>query len=789
MRDLIDFLFATGQFMSHGHCYLWNPALVRVHLLSDLSIGLAYVAISLTLLHLVYRARRDIPFHWMLLAFGAFIIACGGTHLMEVWTIWTPVYWASGGVKVITALASVATAIVLPPLVPKTLRLIQNAKLADEHKHKLEAAHHELERLYEEMKRADALKTQFFANVSHELRTPVALILGPVEKLIESGEVSPRQIRELQVVERNARTLLTHINGLLDLSKLESGRDELREGPVDLAAALRLNAANFEVLAAEHDISLTVEAPQSLTILADPEKLQRVFVNLLANAFKFAPAGGVIQCRAWIEGGRVFTTVRDNGPGVPANLRSAIFERFRQGEDASIGIFGGTGLGLTIAKEFVELHGGSISVGDSPGEGALFTVELPFKPAAAGQRPLEPSEGTVELARNTIDALRVQKTAAAEPVELPAPFSTTPGSPQDDRPLVLVVEDNQEMSRFIADTLTDEYRIAFARDGQAGLEKASLCTPNLILCDVMMPKMSGDALARELRARQEFASTPIVMLTAKADDALRLELLEGLVQDFITKPVGGAELRARIRNLIAIQKNDAALRHSQKTLRALTARLVSAQEQERSRLARELHDGLNQWLVALSLEIGALQDRLADSPDGIRSQLAKLEAKAVDISEEVRRISHRLHPAALEHVGLVTALRSYCAEFSQQAGVKTEFSAQDPPEVLSPEASTCLFRITQEALSNVAKHSQAAEARLTLRRVEGEIQLLIVDAGVGFQVDPEQAKGGLGLVSMDERCRALGGTLSVTSIPRQGTTVEARIPLPHWRIASKVLNG
>ena len=776
MRDLIDFLFATGQFMSHGHCYLWNPALVRLHLFSDLSIGLAYVAISLTLLHLVYRARQDVPFHWVVLAFGAFIIACGGTHLMEVWTIWTPVYWASGGVKVITALASVATAIVLPPLVPKALQLIQNAKLAGERKDKLQAAHSELERLYEEVKRADQLKSQFFANVSHELRTPVALILGPVEKLIESGEVSPQQIRELHLVERNARTLLVHINGLLDLSKLESGRDQLRESPVDLAAVLRLNAANFEALAAEHKISLTVEAPESLTTLADPEKMQRVFVNLLANAFKFAPDGGAIQCRAWIDGGRVFITVSDDGPGVPANLRSEIFERFRQGVDASTGILGGTGLGLAIAKEFVELHGGSISVSDSPAGGALFTMELPLKPPAAGQRPLDPAVGTAELARNMADAVRVQK-MAAEPAELPASASTTPGTPQDDRPLVLVVEDNQEMSRFVADTLTDEYRVAFARDGEAGLEKASLRKPNLILCDVMMPKMSGDALVRALRSRQEFAGTPIVMLTAKADDALRLELLEGLVQDFITKPVGGAELRARIRNLIAIQKNEAALRHSQKRLRALTARLVSAQEQERSRLARELHDGLNQWLVSLSLEIGALQDRLADSPDGIRSQLAALEAKAVDISEEVRRISHSLHPAALEHVGLVTALRSYCAEFSQQAGVKTDFSAQNMPEPLSQEATTCLFRIAQEALSNVAKHSQAAEARVSLRRSGDEIQLLIFDAGVGFQVDPEQARAGLGLVSMDERCRALGGVLSVTSIPNQGTTVEARIPL------------
>jgi signal transduction histidine kinase len=774
MRDLIDLLFATGQYMSHGHCYLWNTALVRMHLFSDLSIGLAYVAISLTLLGLVYRARRDIPFHWVLLFFGAFIIACGGTHLMEVWTIWTPLYWLSGSVKVVTAVASVATAIVLPPLVPKTLRLIQDAKLSGERQRELEAAHRELERLYEEVKRADEVKTRFFANVSHELRTPVALILGPAEKLVDSGELAPGQRRELQVIQRNARTLLTHINSLLDLSKLEAGQEGVRAEPLDLAACLRLTAANFEALAAEQGISLTVEAPESLTVIADAEKLQRVFLNLLANAFKFVPHGGVIQCRMAIEGDSVLATVRDNGAGVPPELRSAIFERFRQGDDPSSRLHGGTGLGLAIAKEFVQLHGGAITVDDAPEGGALFTVKLPRGPAGNADRPaaLEPSEGTKALARHTAETARDERTGVAEgPDTQPAPSLA-----QDDRPLVLVVEDNPEMGRYIATTLANDYRIAFASDGRSGLEKASLEKPNLILCDVMMPGLSGDELVRELRSRAEFSNTPIVMLTAKADESLRVKLLEGLAQDFLTKPVGGAELRARVRNLIGIQENEAALRLTQEALRALTTRLVAAQEQERARLARELHDGLKQSLVGLSLEIGELQDRLG-KPESIRADLAKLEGRVIDISEDVRRISHSLHPASLEHVGLVVALRSYCAEFSKQTGIDTELLADDLLPTLSKEATTGLFRIAQEALTNVAKHSRASGAQIALRQGSGEIQLLIEDAGVGFDVVGERSKGGLGLISMEERCRALGGVLSVKSNQGQGTAVEARIPI------------
>src|SRR5579864_1966929 len=178
MLDFLRWLFSTGDFMSHGHCYLWNLALVRLHAISDLFIGGSYVAISATLVYLVRRAKKDIPFSWMFLAFGTFIIACGCTHLVEVWTLWIPVYWFAGSVKVLTAAASVATAIALPPLIPKSLRLIRTAKLSERRQEQLQRVNADLENEIGERKRMEAELTRSeerFRSLLQNLRVGVTL--------------------------------------------------------------------------------------------------------------------------------------------------------------------------------------------------------------------------------------------------------------------------------------------------------------------------------------------------------------------------------------------------------------------------------------------------------------------------------------------------------------------------------------------------------------------------------------------------------------------------------------
>jgi signal transduction histidine kinase len=422
------------------------------------------------------------------------------------------------------------------------------AREVQEANRRLEAANQELARLYEKTKELDQMKTRFFSNVSHELRTPLALILGPTDKLLATSHLDGSARHNLEVIARNARTLLRHVNDLLDIAKLEAGQMQLRCADVDLAPLVRLTAAHFETLAQERRIALAVETPPTALAHADPEKLQRVVLNLLANAFKFTPDGGRVRCLVDAAGETIAVAIEDSGPGVPSALREAIFERFRQGDDGLTRRFGGTGLGLAIAKEFVELHGGSITVGDAPEGGALFKVVLPL--AAPTRMDLSPAASEHRIAEDV----------ARQAVEdlCPCPDSvmsaTAEPSAETGAALVLVVEDNPDMSRFIVETLAPTYRTATARDGREGLETARTLRPDLIISDMMMPGMSGEQLVHAVRAHPDLDSVPIVMLTAKADDELRVHLLAAGAQDYLIKPFAAAELRARVRNLITAKR-------------------------------------------------------------------------------------------------------------------------------------------------------------------------------------------------------------------------------------------
>jgi PAS domain S-box-containing protein len=560
---MLNGLIAIGVsgFIPHGHCYLWKPGLVGLHLTSDVLIGFAYLSISLTLVDLVRRIQ--LPFRSMFLAFGLFIAACGATHFMAVLTLWQPVYWLSGGVKVITALASVATAVLLPPLIPQAVVLVQSAALAEDRRLKLETTNQEMAKLYQQVKELDQLKTQFFANISHDLRTPLTLVLGLTQRLCQQATnpeqaIASEQVNDLVMIDRNARILLKQVNDLLDLAKLEAKKMELCYGDVDLAGVIRLTAAYFETIAHNRQVTFLVSTPPSLSAQVDPEKLERVIINLLSNAFKAVPTGGRVSCRLEKQADQVLITVEDTGPGIAVELRQIIFERFQQGNlDQTAG---GTGLGLAIAKEFVELHQGKIAVDTAPGGGASFTVTLPISAPAettvmtdwVRDRPLPGEHTGVNAAEQAIAALQMD-TSEPSLSESLEPLSELSSEP-DSRPLVLVVEDNPDMRQFVQKSLDSTYRVVTASDGQQGLEAAIALHPDLVLTDLMMPQMNGDALVRELRSRPELDTTPIVLLTARSDSELMVKLLQAGAQDYLTKPVLSQELQVRVANLIGIKQ-------------------------------------------------------------------------------------------------------------------------------------------------------------------------------------------------------------------------------------------
>jgi len=466
--DLAGRILAS-DFLPHLYCYLAKPGLVWTHVVADSFIALSYLIISVTLVYLVHRGRRDIPFHWMFLAFGSFIVACGGTHLMEVITVWVPVYVLSAGVKVLTALVSLATAVLLPFTVPHILSLVHTAK---------------------------------------------------------ASEAAEGRFRDL----------------------LEA-------------------------------------APDAMVVVDQAGKI--VLINTQTE--------------------RLFGYKREEVLG--REMEALIPERFRE----------------------------------------LYRDQrMNF---AAGPR-VRPMEAKLELCG-------LRKAGAEFPVEVSlGPIDTEDGT-----------------------LVTSAIR------------------------DITERKRAEEALA------------------------------------------------------------------------SVSRRLIEAQEQERTRIARELHDDIVQRLALLSIRLDQLQQGPPDLPAEVRSRMDELGKQSSEIANDIQSLSHELHSAKLELLGLAAAMKGFCKEFGERQKVEVDFKSHDLPDVLPPDFSLCLFRVLQEALRNAAKHSGARNFEARLWGTPGEAHLTVSDSGVGFDKKAAKVSPGLGLISMEERLKLLNGTFSVESQPQRGTTIHARLPL------------
>lgn len=818
-------LFASEGFLPHLYCYLEKPGLVLLHVVSDSLIGLAYVAISATLTYLVYRARRDIPFHWVLLAFGLFIITCGATHFMEVWTtLWTPVYWLAGNIKLMTAIASVATAVILPPLIPKTLALVQSAKISEERRIKLESTHAELAELYTQIKEQDRLKTQFFANISHELRTPLTLVLGPAQRLLESDRLTTNERQNLETIDRNARLLLKHVNDLLDLSKIEAGKMTANAIETDLAQLVRFTAAHFELFATERQIAYTVETAESAPARIDPEKIQRVLLNLLSNAFKFTPTGGKVRCLLRIEEGDARLSVQDSGPGVRPELRQVIFEPFRQGDESATRRFGGTGLGLSIANEFVALHGGRITVGDAPIGGAQFDITLPLV-ASPGEEKRSTSGPAAEipfpLSQPFIDLETQRKRPAQDMQSAQPPSATANEGVETTLPLVLVVEDNPAVNRFITESLTPHYRVVNALNGQEGLEKALAHKPDLILSDIMMPEMSGDRMIREIRAHSEMDMVPIIVLTAKADDELSVRMLRQGAQEYLIKPFPVEALRTRVGNLIAIKQTrellqqEVAAQHQDLVMlaneivlhkRALQQKTAQAEEASRlktqflSNVSHELRTPLHAIIGYTSLTLdgtyGPFDPALRPAMEGVTRNAEGLLLLVDDLLDLTRIEAGKLaiEPSSLDIILLLRETASGIQPLLEEKRLVLQWRLADPTPNIESDGIR-VGQILTNLLANAVKFTQ--QGKITIGTEDhperGGIAIWIQDTGIGIpeeelpkifdtfhQVDGASTREfggvGLGLAIVKELAGLLQGEIRVESRAGEGSTFTLFLP-------------
>ncbi|HKP30399.1 MAG TPA: ATP-binding protein, partial [Gemmatimonadales bacterium] len=382
----------------------------------------------------------------------------------------------------------------------------------------------------------DRAKTRFFANVSHEFRTPLTLTIGPLENLRTRAGDDGEAGRWIDLALRNARRLLRLVNQILDVAKLEAGQMRLAVRRFDLVPFARGVTAVFETAAAQRGITLRVDTPDSLIGVFDPDALEKIMTNLLSNAIKFTPRDGVVSVALVAEGPRICLAVKDTGPGIPDHQLEHVFERFYQADETTIRREPGTGIGLSLVKELVDLHGGTIAVESGNGHaGTTFTVLLPLEHGVGTMTPIIPPTPSKPEAVNRAEE-----------------NGETPG--EDDVPALLVVDDSEDLRVWIREHFARRFRVYEAADGAEGITLARQHLPDMVISDVMMPGTDGFALCRALREQPETDFLPIILLTAQAGSQQRIEGFERGADDYLTKPFEMRELEARVDNLIALRR-------------------------------------------------------------------------------------------------------------------------------------------------------------------------------------------------------------------------------------------
>lgn len=805
----------SASFMPHGHCYLWIPSLLWMHVASDALIGLSYLGISF-ILCLLLRSIR-LPFTPMVVAFGLFIGLCGITHFMSIWTVWNPDYLVDGVIKVATAAASVITAIGLMYLQPQIRETVAAARLSEVRRIELEAAHASLEALYRKVTEMDQMKTQFFTNISHELRTPLALIVGPVERMREDANLTADQHRALDSIRRNANSLQRQVNDLLDISKLEAGQLQPHYARLDMPEWIAPIASEFDVAGQQRGLRLHSRVEQGLVADVDPDMLERILINLLSNAYKFTPAGGTVTLDLSSDGEQMLLTVSDTGPGISEADREHIFERFRQADGSITRKHGGSGLGLAIVRDLVQLHGGAVTAGAAPGGGACFTVRLPRRAGEAVRVDTKAPESG-PAARLALESTLAMLSTVA-PVERVMPHLP-------DRPTVLVVEDNPEMRSFIVDTLGGSYNVSTAADGEQGLERAQVLRPDLIVTDVMMPRMSGDQLMMALRKVTALAAVPVLLVSAKSDDALRVGLLQNGAQDYLIKPFLPRELLARVANLVSAKRTGDKLRgalasassdveglaseliaKNRQLLSALDAADVAREQAERASAVKSLFLGmvsheLRTPIATIDMNVQLLErSRDSNLPDVHWRRVERLSRATRQISTlvesllEYARVQSGEISAHLEELDIVAIVSEVVGAHADQArtGVALAFDGL-PAQAPGFFSDGRLVRVVlANLISNALKFTTAGSVTVRLAREAGWHVVAVSDTGAGIeeadlqriflpfeQLSPVHRKSlpgvGLGLALVDQIVRTLGGTVEVSSKRGHGSTFSVRLP-------------
>jgi len=680
---------------------------------------------------------------------------------------------------------------------------------------RLEQTTANLEVAHAELKQLDEFKSRFFANMTHELRTPLALVLTPLELLMqgEMGEFTEPQKSSFLTMYRSALKLLKLINDLLDLSRLEESRLRLDVAEHDLGAYLRILTEETQVLARRKGIGLAYLAEAGpVTVWCDLERLERVFVNLLSNAIKFTPAGGHVTLALVDRGEEAEVVVSDDGPGFPPEAAERLFERFYQVDSAGTRQHGGAGIGLALAREIVQLHGGTIEAWSDGASGARLRVLLRkgrdhLRPEVLLTSPASPADKerdarldwAVQLStRRDFRLLDIEEAAERRVVE----------RDQDEvrRPFTVVVaEDHPQITQLIHMTLRRDFRMLVAPDGQKALDLALRERPNLVVTDYMMPLMDGLELVARLRADPRTHHVPIIMLTARGDLEDRLRGLGQGANVYLTKPFAPRELLTCARQLVQGKEETADL--------VLTQRMESL-EIVAAGLAHEMNNPLNYVKNALARVAIDSERALGLAAGAVERPLGAEEREVVmRLSARVRELLRVADSGLKRMAGTVELMGRY-----GRAGYQRELVPHDAWEAVRTVVAVVLpatgrqVRIEQDltgdgvlecvpeefnqVVTNLVQNAiEAVADGIGVVRVTGAsdgatLRLTVRDNGPG--IDPETmgrlftpfftTKGpnrgtGLGLTISRRVVESLKGTLKVTSTPGQGAAFAVEVPV------------
>jgi signal transduction histidine kinase len=666
-----------------------------------------------------------------------------------------------------------------------------------------------------QLRELDEAKSRFFANISHELRTPLTLIAGPIESLRHNSII--HQNAELSqlvcIMESNSLRLLKLINNLLALVRSVGKANESAKSEVSVDEMLSGLLASVEYLARQKGIHLEKKfRPSEAAILLDRDKVEKIVLNLLLNAIKFTPTGGVI-CMIWqVSDGELTLEVRDTGIGISQEDLGHVFGRFWQGNNSSTRQFQGVGIGLALVKELTEEMGGRVSAESEVSRGSTFRVTIPAAitdkseqaKANIPQVPLEQNgsgdDWLIALYRRADLFIEIATSDQS---------GTLMRSPERQRPLILIGEDEQDMAAFVAAQLKEEFDVLIASDGQYAIDMTRQYQPDLLVLDMMMPEKDGLQVCRELHDQVQARGLPILILTARADEDTKIGVLRSGATDFLTKPFSTTELQVRCKNLLALgllnrrlAHRSRELSHSIEQLKESEVRMVQhAKIISLGRMSAGIIHEINNPLNYVNGAVQSLRKRLDSSSlassyteiiDDIQHGLKRVS----DLVSSLRAFAHP-NPTRFDSINLLECVREAC---------RLCFGSDEPrtcPSVLidaglvvqgnRTQISQLFINIIQNAHDACNSHESAGYVpAITVEAVveKEQVTITIEDNGIGipseamdkifdpfFTTKPVGKGMGLGLSICAAITKSHGGHLNVRSVAGKGTKVIVSLPV------------